>query len=119
MNHAVGHTPSRPDPALRPTDALGCAFLGWAAVATARGWWLATRASIVPWAAGQTILAAAFLQWFALLPTPAPPFADRSWIPLGWTTAAGTCGTRRIMGTWSLPAHSGIRVTGKAQILKT
>ncbi len=67
MNRAVGHTPSRPDPALRPTDALGCAFVGWAAVATACGWWLATRASIVPWAAGQTILAAAFLQWFALL----------------------------------------------------
>ena len=67
MNRAVGHTPSRPDPALLPTDALGYAFVGWAAAATALGWWLATRASIVPWAAGQAILAAAFLQWFALL----------------------------------------------------
>ncbi len=46
---------------------MGCTFLGWAAASTCLGWWLATRSSAVPWAAGQAILAAAFLQWFALL----------------------------------------------------
>ncbi len=42
-------------------------FLGWALASTAVGWWLATRASIVPWATGQLVLTVAFLQWFALL----------------------------------------------------
>ena len=80
----VGPPPPRPEPRpgaadctavepltpvreLRPTDAMGFAFAGWALASTVAGWWLATRASIVPWAAGQTALAAAFLQWFALL----------------------------------------------------
>lgn len=63
-------TAVEPTPAvreLRPTDAMGLAFTGWAVGSTAVGCWLATRASIVPWAAGQAVLAAAFLQWFALL----------------------------------------------------
>ena len=56
-----------PVPELRPTDAMGFAFAGWAVISTGVGWWLATRAPIVAWAAGQALLAAAFLQWFALL----------------------------------------------------
>ncbi len=52
---------------LRPTDAMGFAFAGWAAVSTCVGWWLATRDPIVAWAAGQAMLSGAFLQWFALL----------------------------------------------------
>ncbi len=66
MSYGVDETPP-PVRTLRPADALGAAFVGWALAATCVGWWLATRASIVPWAAGQAVLAAAFLQWFALL----------------------------------------------------
>ena len=66
MDRRAVETPP-PVPELRPTDAMGLAFTGWAAASTAIGWWLATRAPVLPWAAGQVVLAAAFLQWFALL----------------------------------------------------
>ena len=56
-----------PAPDFRPADGTGLAFTGWAAAATAAGGWLATREPALPWAAGQLVLAAAFLQWFALL----------------------------------------------------
>ena len=52
---------------LHPTDAMGWAFVGWAAASTTVGGWLATQSSIGPWAMGQALLAVAFLQWFALL----------------------------------------------------
>ena len=67
MGYGVDETPPPPNLALRPTDAMGCAFLGWAAASTSVGWWLATGSSIVLWATGQAVLAVALLQWFALL----------------------------------------------------
>ena len=59
--------PDTPYGPLRPADRIGWAFVGWALVSTTLGWWLATRSAIVPWATGQVVLGAAFLQWFTLL----------------------------------------------------
>ena len=65
MRRRVVETPPVPD--LRPTDGMGLAFAAWAAASTAAGWWLATRDPLLSWAAGQVLLAGAFLQWFTLL----------------------------------------------------
>ena len=67
MSYAGSVTPPSSVAGLRPTDLLGCVFVGWAVCSTSVGWWLATRSSILLWAMGQAVLVVAFLQWFALL----------------------------------------------------
>jgi len=52
---------------LRPSNRAGLAAFAAGAAITTAGVWLASRAGLVSWTAGQLALAIAFLQWFALL----------------------------------------------------
>jgi acyl-lipid omega-6 desaturase (Delta-12 desaturase) len=63
--------PPAPAPAalahLKPTNALGLVGLGIVTAATSSALWLSARPGWLPWLAGQTILAVALVQWFAVL----------------------------------------------------
>jgi omega-6 fatty acid desaturase (delta-12 desaturase) len=52
---------------LRPTDGHGSALVAFAVGSTALAVWLSSSGGWVRWAIGQTILAAALVQWFAVL----------------------------------------------------
>ena len=52
---------------LRPEDRAGTAAFGAAVAGTALALWLGSRDGWIPWAAGQALLAATLVQWFAIL----------------------------------------------------
>ncbi|HEX5110863.1 MAG TPA: fatty acid desaturase [Vicinamibacterales bacterium] len=52
---------------LRPADAEGTLFVAATLAATAAGVWLSLRTDVLPWAAGQLLLAASLVEWFVLL----------------------------------------------------
>ena len=52
---------------LRPTDSHGSALVAFAAASTALAVWLSASGGWVRWAIGQALLAAALVQWFAVL----------------------------------------------------
>ena len=52
---------------LRPTNADGSALVAFAAGATALAVWLSSSGGWLRWAIGQALLAAALVQWFAVL----------------------------------------------------
>jgi fatty acid desaturase len=52
---------------LKPTDLIGLGWSSGAVALTGIGFWLATRATLVPWLTGQLVIAAALLQWFVVL----------------------------------------------------
>ena len=91
---------------LRPTDAAGIRVVTTAAVGTAAGVFLSFAGGVMPWLAGQALLALMFVQWFVILHECGHDTLFRS---RRWNTVAG-----HVAGAFSLiPYHAWIRVHGR------